>query len=145
NTRIRMTTTDPDTGPVSRSNLVQGYEGSNGEYVLLTSEDLAGVKLETTRTLDIDRFVDAGEIDRLYWEDPYFLVPDGKEGAEAFTVIHEAMVRANQVALGRVVMDTRERLIAIEPRDTGLVACTLSMANKVRDPQEASRSMRDTT
>ena len=143
NNRIKMITTDPDTGPVSRANLVKGYEVSKGEYVLLTSDDLASVKLETTRTLDIERFVDADEIDRLYWEDPYFLIPDGKEGAEAFTVIHEAMVRANQVALGRVVMHTRERLMAIEPRGKGLLAYTLRMANEVRNPEDAFRGIPD--
>ena len=143
NNRIKMITSDPDTGPVSRANLVKGYEVSKGEYVLLTSDDLASVKLETTRTLDIERFVDADEIDRLYWEDPYFLIPDGKEGAEAFTVIHEAMVRANQVALGRVVMHTRERLMAIEPRGKGLLAYTLRMANEVRSPEDAFRGIPD--
>src|SRR5438874_1776671 len=144
NNRIKMITTDPDTGPVSRADLVKGYEVSKGEYVLLTSDDLASVKLETTRTLDIERFVNADDIDRLYWEDPYFLIPDGKEGVEAFTVIHEAMVRANQVALGRVVMHTRERLMAIEPRGKGLVAYTLRMANEVRDPEDAFRNIPDT-
>jgi DNA end-binding protein Ku len=139
--RIKMITTDPDTGPVSRSNLVKGYEVSKGEYVLLTPEDLEGVKLETTRTLDIERFVNADEIDRLYWEDPYFLVPDGKEGAQAYSVIHEAMVRANQVALGRVVMHTRERLLAVEPRGKGMIAYTLRMANEVRNPDDAFQNI----
>ena len=139
--RIRMVTTDPETGPVNRSDLVKGYEVSKGEYVLLTSEDLESVKLETTRTLDIERFVNADSIDRLYWEDPYFLVPDGAEGAEAYSVIHEAMVEANQLALGRLVMHTRERLLAIEPRGRGMVATTLRMANEVRDPDEAFRNL----
>src|SRR5438874_1419724 len=139
--RIKMITTDPDTGPVSRANLVKGYEVSKGEYVLLTPEDLEGVKLETTRTLDIERFVNADEIDRLYWEDPYFLVPDGKEGAQAYSVIHEAMVRASQVALGRVVMHTRERLLAVETRGKGMIAYTLRMANEVRDPEDAFRNI----
>jgi len=143
NNRIKMITTDPDTGPISRSELVKGYEVAKGEYVLLSSEDLASVKLETTRTLDIERFVNADDIDRLYWEDPYFLIPDGKEGTEAFTVIHEAMLRARQVALGRVVMHTRERLMAIEPRGKGMLAYTLRMANEVRDPGEAFRGIPD--
>src|SRR5947209_299557 len=141
NNRIKMITTDPDTGPVSRANLVKGYEVSKGEYVLLTSDDLASVKLETTRTLDIERFVNADEIDRLYWEDPYFLVPDGKEGAQAYSVIHEAMVRANQVALGRVAMHTRERLLAVETRGKGMMAYTLRMANEVRNPDDAFRNI----
>lgn len=136
-----MITTDPETGPVNRSDLVKGYEVSNGEYVLLTSEDLESVKLETTRTLDIERFVNVDTIDRLYWEDPYFLVPDGAEGAEAYAVIHEAMAEANQLALGRLVMHTRERLLAIEPRGRGMVATTLRMANEVRDPDDAFRNI----
>jgi DNA end-binding protein Ku len=137
--RIRMITTDPETGPVNRSDLVKGYEVSKGEYVLLSPEDLESVKLETTRTLDIERFVGADSIDRLYWEDPYFLVPDGAEGAEAYSVIHEAMVKANKLALGRLVMHTRERLLAIEPRGKGIVATTLRMANELRDPDDAFR------
>jgi DNA end-binding protein Ku len=143
NNRIRMVSTDPDTGPVNRSDLVKGYEVSKGEYVLLTPEDLESVKLETTRTLDIEHFVNADDIDRLYWEAPYYLVPDGAEGIEAYSVIHEAMLRSNQLALGRVVMHTRERLLAIEPRGKGMVAYTLRMANEVRDPDEAFRNIPD--
>src|ERR1700721_2125863 len=141
NNRIRMVSTDPETGPVNRSDLVKGYEVSKGEYVLLTPEDLENVKLETTRTLDIERFVNADDIDRLYWEDPYFLVPDGAEGTEAYSVVHEAMLRSNQLALGRLVMHTRERLLAIEPRGKGMVAYTFRMANEVRDPDEAFRNI----
>src|ERR1700754_1645251 len=73
--RIKMITTDPDTGPVERSSLVKGYAVGKNEYVLFSDEELASVKLETTRTLDIERFVDADSIDRLYWDTPYVLVP----------------------------------------------------------------------
>jgi DNA end-binding protein Ku len=141
NNRIRMVSTDPDTGPVNRGDLVKGYEVTKGEYVLLTPDDLESVKLETTRTLDIERFVDAGDIDRLYWENPYFLVPDGDEGTEAYAVIHAAMIRSNQIALGRLVMHTRERLLAVEPRGKGMIATTLRMANEVRDPDDAFRNI----
>ncbi len=134
NNRIRMIPTDPDTGPVERSGLVKGYEISKDNYVLIDKEDLDSVKLETTRTLDIERFVDAGEIDRLYWNDPYFLVPNGDEGIEAYTVIREAMAGSGRIALGRLVMHTRERLMALEPRGRGIVAYTLRTADEVRDP-----------
>ena len=137
NNRIRMVTTDPDTGPVERAQLVKGYEVSKGEYVLLDAEDLESVKLETTRTLEIERFVDADSIDRTYWESPYFLVPDGYEATDAYSVIHEAMVQENRMALGRLVMHTRERLVAIEPRGKGLMAYTLRMANEVRNAADA--------
>lgn len=131
NNRIRMIPTDPDTGPVQRSELVKGYEIAKNKYVIVSDEELDEVKLETTRTLDIERFVDAGDIDRLYWDKPYFLVPDGEMGVEAYTVIREAMGDAGRIALGRVTMHTRERLMAIEPRDGGMIATTLRMANEV--------------
>jgi len=137
NNRIRMIPTDPDTGPVERSSLVKGYEISKNQYVIVSNEELEEVKLETTHTLEIERFVDASTIDRLYWNDPYFVVPDGKEGIEAYAVIREAMAEECRIALGRVVMHTRERLMAIEPRDNGLLAYSLRMANEVISPAVA--------
>jgi DNA end-binding protein Ku len=143
NNRIRMIPTDPDSGPVERSDLVKGYEVSKDEYVIVTDEELDEVKLETTRTLDIERFVDAATIDRLYWNDPYFLVPDDESGIEAYSVIRDAMANSERIALGRVVMHTRERLMAIEPRGKGLVAYTLRMHDEVRDPEQAFRDISD--
>lgn len=135
--RIRLVPTDPDTGPVERSKLVKGYEIAKNEYVLVTNEELDAVKLETTRTIEIERFVDVGTIDRLFWDQPYFLVPDGSAGAEAYEVIRDAMQDAGRIALGRVVMHTRERLLAIEARDNGLLATTLRMRNEVLEPDKA--------
>src|ERR1700760_4632983 len=97
--RIRMIPTDPETGPVDRADIVKGYEIDKGRYVVVTPEEIDSVRLETTRTIDIDRFVDAEDIDRLYWNDPYYLVPDGKEAVEAYTVIREAMAGAKKIAL----------------------------------------------
>ena len=76
NNRIRMVTTDPDTGPVERSDLVKGYEVSKDEYVLFDEADFDKVRLESTRTISIDQFVDEAEIDRLYWDDPFYVVPE---------------------------------------------------------------------
>lgn len=134
NNRIRMIPTDPETGPVERSQLVKGYEISKNNYVIVSNEELDEVKLETTHTLEIERFVDASTIDRLYWNDPYFLVPQGTDGVDAFAVIREAMEQEDRIALGRVVMHTRERLMAIEPRGKGLLAYSLRMANEVVNP-----------
>jgi DNA end-binding protein Ku len=134
--RIRMIPTDPETGPVERSEIVKGYEIEKGHYVVVTDEEIKNVKLETTRTLDIERFVGADEIDRLYWNDPYFLVPDGDMAVEAFTVIREAMESSRRVALGRLVMHQRERLMALEPRDRGILAYTLRTNREVKDAQE---------
>jgi DNA end-binding protein Ku len=134
--RIKMIATDPDLGPVDRADLVKGYEYEKDHYVILTPEEIESVRLESTRTIDIERFVDATDIDRLYWDNPYFLVPDGKLALDAYTVIRDAMAGAGKIALGRVVMHTRERLLAIEPRDNGLVAYTLRSHDEVRDAGE---------
>src|SRR4051812_23902380 len=116
NNRIKMITTDPDAGPVNRSDLVKGYEVSKGEYILLTDEEIKAVKLESTKTIDIERFVPETQIDRIYWDHPYYLAPDGKMAQEAFGVIRTAMEKAGQIALGRIVLATRERILALEPR-----------------------------
>jgi DNA end-binding protein Ku len=141
--RIKMVPTDPETGPVDRSDIVKGYEIEKGRYVVVTDEEIQNVKLETTRTLDIERFVDEGDIDRLYWNDPYFLTPDGEMAVEAYSVIREAMRKAGQVALGRLVMHQRERLMALEPRDRGIIAYSLRTNREVKSPAEFFDSIPD--
>lgn len=136
NNRIRMVATDPDAGPVERSDLVKGYEVSKDEYVLFDAADFDRVKLDSTRTIDIDQFVDADEIDRLYWADPLYVVPDKGVGAEAFAVIREAMVLQNKIAIGSLVLRNRERRIALEVRGKGLVAYTLRAHDEVRDADD---------
>jgi DNA end-binding protein Ku len=137
NNRIRMVPTDPNTGPVERADLVKGYEIAKNKYVVLSNEELNAVKLETTHVIDIERFVDEKEIDRLYWNDPYYLVPNEDSGVEAYTVIREALAEAGRIALGRVVMHTRERLVALEPRDKGIVLYTLRMGDEVISAKKA--------
>jgi DNA end-binding protein Ku len=136
NNRIRMITTDPDTGPVERSTLVKGYEVAKGEYILLTDEEIRSVKLESAKTIAIEHFVPEADIDRLYWDNPYYLAPDGKLAQEPFAVIREAMKRSGRIALGRVVLSTRERILALEPRDEGIVAWSIRSADEVRGPDE---------
>jgi DNA end-binding protein Ku len=136
NNRVKMITTDPDTGPIDRSELVKGYEVSKGEFILLTNEDINSVKLESTKTIEIERFVAGDEIDRLYWDNPYYLAPDGKLAQEAFGVIRTAMEQSGQIALGRVVIGTRERIVALEPRGKGILAYTIRTDAEVRKPDE---------
>ena len=136
NNRIRMVTTDPDTGPIDRSDLVKGFEVSKGKYVLLNDEELRSVKLESTKTIDIERFVPEADIDRLYWDSPYYMAPDGKMAEEAFIVIRTAMEKSGQIALGRIVMATRERILALEPRGKGILAYTLRSDAEVRKPDQ---------
>ncbi len=133
NNRIRMVATDPDTGPIERSELVKGYEVSKDEYVLFDDADFDKVKLESTRTIDINQFVDENDIDRLYWDDPFYVVPEKGVGAEAFAVIRDAMKAAGKIAIGCLVLRNRERQIALEVRGKGLVAYSLRPHDEVRD------------
>ncbi|MES1202123.1 MAG: Ku protein [Pseudomonadota bacterium] len=131
--RIKMMTVDGGTGEqLERSQLVKGYEIAKGEYVTVTQDEIDSVKLESTKTIEIENFVPAEDIDRLYWDNPYYLVPDGKMAAEPYTVIRTAMERSGQIALGKLVMSQRERLVALEPRDDGIVATTLRTHDEVR-------------
>jgi len=136
NNRIRMVTTDPDTGPVERSDLVKGYEVSKDEYVLFDEADFDKVKLESTRTIAIDQFVDETDIDRLYWDDPFYVVPEKGVGVEAFAVIREAMKTAGKIALGQLVLRGKERQLALEVHGKGLVAYTLRAHDEVRDADD---------
>ena len=90
------------------------------------------MRLESTKTIDIESFVPADEIDRLYWDNPYYLVPDGKMAAEPYAVIRAAMERSGKIAIGRLVMNQRERLVALEPRENGMVATMLRSHEEVR-------------
>ena len=133
NNRIRMVATDPDTGPVERSELVKGYEVSKDEYVLFDDADFDKVRLESTKTISIDKFVDETEIDRLFWDAPFFVVPEKGTGVEAFAVIRDAMAKQGKVALGCLVLRGKERQLALEVRGKGLVAYTLRAHDEVRD------------
>ena len=139
NNRIKMQTVDAGTGEeVSRADLVKGFQVAKGEYVLFDKEELDAVKLESTRVIDIEKFVPRASIDRLYWDTPYHLMPSGKTGIEAFAVIREAMKHKNMVAIGRLVMSTRERTCAIEIEEGGLVLTTLRTAEEVRGVEEVA-------
>ena len=143
NNRIRMIATDPDSGPIERSDLVKGFEVDKDQYVILTDKEIKAVRLESTKTIDIERFVPAGDIDRIYWDHPYYLAPDGKLAQEAFGVIREALKQSKKIALGRVVLSTRERLLALEPRGRGIIAWSLRTADEVRDQADVFDTISD--
>ncbi len=134
--RIRMVPTDPDAGPVERSHLVRGYEVSKDEYVLFDDADFDKVRLDSTKTISIDKFVDESDIDRLYWDDPFFVVPEKGAGVEAYAVIRDAMQKQGKVALGQLVLRGKERQLALEVRGKGLVAYTLRAHDEVRDADD---------
>ena len=133
NNRVRQQLVDPDTGEIDRKSVVRGFEVEKDQYVLLTDEEIRSVRLESTRTLDIERFVDVSAIDHIWWNDPYFLVPNGNAGIDAFLVIRTAMEDAGKIALARLVMGARERVVAIEPRGAGMLVTTLRGHDEVRD------------
>ena len=133
NHRIRMQTVDAETGkPVERSGLVRGFEVSKNKYILLEKEELDAVKLESTRIIDIKEFVDAAAIDRIYWDEPYYLAPQGRTGLDAFSVIQAAMKKQDKVAIGSLVLHQRERPCALEPRDGGILLTTLRTHDEIR-------------
>ena len=136
NNRIRMVPTDPDTGPVERAGLVRGYEVAKDEYVLFDATDFDKMKLESTKVISIDKFVAEADIDRLYWDEPFYVVPEKGVGAEAFAVIRDAMEKQGKLALGNIVLRGRERQLALEVRGKGLVASSLRAHDEVRGAGE---------
>jgi len=124
--RIVQVVKDPTTGQeLDRKTLVRGFEVSRNQYVLFGPEELKALRIESTHVLDLERFVDAATIDRIYWDEPYYLAPSEKTGVEAFTVILEAMREKRRVGIGRLVLNTRERICALEPHDNRILLTTL--------------------
>ena len=131
--RIRYLKVDAATGEeVEGEDIVKGYQVAKGRFVEIADEDLEAVAVESTRTIDIDQFVPKDEIDDLYNIRPYYIAPEGKIGAEAFVTIREAIAATGKVALGRVVLSTREHVIALEPRGRGLMGTLLRYPYEVR-------------
>jgi DNA end-binding protein Ku len=134
--RIQMVPHEPKLGAVERSELVKGYEFKKGQYVIVSNKELEAVRLPSTKTIDIERFVEAADIDRIYWDNPYYLVPRGKEESRAYGIIQKAMMDSSKVALGRLAMHNRERIVAIEPRGKGLLLTTLRAHDEVRPEKD---------
>jgi DNA end-binding protein Ku len=129
---------------IPRSELLHGYEIEKGKYVVIEDEDIRAIRLESTKTIQIERFVDVKTIDRVYWDTPYYVVPNGRpELLEPFIVIRDAMQEAGRVALGRVVMTGRERIVAIEVRGKGFLMSTLHSQDEVRSDAELFDSIPD--
>lgn len=135
--RLKQQMVDSETGEVvEKEHKGRGYEVAKGEYVPIDKEELEAVQIESNHTIDIDNFVPRDEIDRRYLDNPYYLVPDGKNSVDAFAVIRDAMKNQDRVALARVVLSNRERIVAIEPLGKGLLVTTLRYADEVRDEEE---------
>jgi DNA end-binding protein Ku len=131
--RVRYRKVDADTGDeVEQSDIIKGYEVAKGDYIELAPDELEAVAIESKRTIEIDQFVPKQEIDELYLNSPYYLVPDGDVGQQAFAVIREAIRKEGMVAIGKVVFTSREHIIALEARGKGLMGVTLRYPYEVR-------------
>jgi DNA end-binding protein Ku len=131
--RVQQQLIDSKTGEVvDRDEIVKGYEYDRGRYVTVTDEELKALQIDSSKIIDLDRFVDRDEVDPVYLDTPYYVYPDGELAAETFRVIGEAMTHKNRVGLGRVTMSSRERLVMVESRDGGLLMSTVRSADEVR-------------
>ncbi|PWL16234.1 Ku protein [Falsochrobactrum shanghaiense] len=115
---------------------VKGFEKAEGDYVVLEDEELESVALESTRTIDIDKFIPSDSIGWIWYDKPHYLTPSDKVGQEAFAVIREAMEKSKVFGLARLVMYRRERAVLLEPRSKGIILWTLRFGDEVRNPDD---------
>jgi DNA end-binding protein Ku len=141
--RIRSVTQDAETEkPVSRRDLVKGYEFEKDRYLVLTDEDFESARIESSATLKIEKFVEASSIDPVYYESSYYVAPDGDAGKDVYVVLRDAIAAAGRVALSRVVIAAREHAVAIMPMEDGLVAHTLAETRDLNDPTPLFEDLR---
>ncbi|WP_374943449.1 Ku protein [Sphingomonas sp.] len=131
-------------GPVDTAEIMKGYEVEKGEYVLLQQDEIDAVKLESKKTLELTQFVDASEIDVIYYEKPYFVVPADDLAEEAFVVLREALKRTKKVGLGQLALRGREYVVSLKPCGRGMVLETLRYADEVNKAQSYFREIPDT-
>jgi DNA end-binding protein Ku len=142
--RIKYAKVDAETGEeVSNDDIIKGYKVDTDTYVTVDKDELDNISLESTRTIDIDEFVPKSDIDELYLVRPYYIVPDGKVGHDAFAVIRETIRSMDKVAIARVVLTNREHIIALEARGKGLVGMLLRYPYEIRDENEYFDDIQD--
>ena len=143
--RIRQKLVDEETQePVAAADKIRGYEIDKGVYVQIEDEELDAIAIDSSQTIDIDVFVPKAEIDVRYLDAPYYIAPNDRVGAEAFVTMREAMQHKGMVALARVVMSKRERVVVLEPWETGMLATTLRYPYEVRDAAAYFEDVPDT-
>jgi DNA end-binding protein Ku len=135
--RLKQQMVDAETGqPVEKEDIGRGYEYAKGQYLIVEDDELAKIKIESTHTIEIDRFVPRTEIDDRYLDSPYYISPTDQVGQEAFSVIRDAMREKKMVGLARVVLTRREHVVLLEPFDKGLLATTLRYPYEIRDQKD---------
>jgi len=134
--RVRLVTQDAETeAEVARSSLVKGYEYEKGRYLVMSDEDFEAVRVPSSATMNVEKFVDADSIDPIYYDSGYYLAPDGTAGEDVYAVLRDAILKSKRVALSRVVIAKRERVIALMPMEAGLVAHTLHEARDINSAE----------
>src|SRR5260370_31818200 len=131
--------------PVAPEHKGRGYEVAKGQYLIIDDAELEGIEIESTQTIEIDRFVPRCAIDQRFFDSPYYVMPSAPVGQEAFALIREAMRGKRMVALWRLVLSKRDRGIALEPYDKGLLGTTLSYPYEVRNAEDYSCDLPDLT
>jgi DNA end-binding protein Ku len=134
--RINMKPVDPELGLVERADLVKGYEYEDKQYVIIDESDLESVRIESNHTINIEAFVDEASVDVIYQDAPYYLSPDGAMAEETFVVLREAMRKSGKLAIARLVLSSRERVVTIGARENGMFVCTLRNPSEVRGTAE---------
>ena len=135
--RVQQKYHDPELGEIDRADLVKGYQFEKDRYVVVGGDELEAIEIESSKTIDIDGFVDAGDVDPIYQDSTYYLAPDGPVAEETFAVILEAMKRSHKIGVARIVLSGRERLVTLQPIADGFRLVTLRSAKEVREPASA--------
>lgn len=130
--RVNYTKTVKGIGPVESADIVKGYEIDKDVYVTLEPHEIEALKLETKRTIDLQQFIDASEIDPRYFEKPYYVVPADEQAAEGYLVIREALASMNKLGIGQIAMSGREHIVAVGPVEKGLVMEVLRYKDELR-------------
>ena len=141
--RIKYEKVVPGVGPVDRDEIVKGYEVSKGHYVLLDPEEIEKVKLESKKTLDLVQFVDAADIDPMYFEKPYYVVPADDLAEDAFIVLRDALRKSKKIGIGQLAMRGQEYVVAIKPCGKGMLLETLRYADEVHKANSFFREIED--
>jgi DNA end-binding protein Ku len=141
--RIKYEKVVPGVGPISTDDIVKGFEVTKGEYVLLEPEEIESVKLESRKTLELAQFVDADEIDALYYDKPYFVVPADDLAEEAFIVLREALRRARKIGIGQLAMRGQEYVVALKPCGRGILMETLRYSDELNKASSYFRDIDD--
>lgn len=134
--RINMKPVDPELGLVERTDLVKGYEYEDKKYIIIDEADLDSVRIESNHTMNIEAFVEEGSVDVIYQDAPYYLAPDGAMAEETFAVLREALHKTGKLAIARLVLSSRERVVTIGSRENGMFVCTLRNPSEVRGTAE---------